>query len=97
MENLTGHTYLALKLSSSVVFMQPNIAAMGKIDLDDTDHVVASANLIPWPRKPVPLWAMPLPTSSTWDASHNGDIASGPHGSWPELPVRHRHFTRQLQ
>lgn len=45
-ENLTGHTYLALKLSSSVVFMQPNIAAMGKIDLDDTDHVVASANLI---------------------------------------------------
>ena len=37
-------TYLALKLSSSVVFMQPNIAAMGKIDLDDTDHVVASAN-----------------------------------------------------
>ena len=45
-ENLTGHTYLALKLSSSVVFMQPNVAAMGKIDLDDTDHVVASANLI---------------------------------------------------
>ena len=37
-------TYLALKLSSSVVFMQPNVAAMGKIDLDDTDHVVASAN-----------------------------------------------------
>ena len=26
--------------------MQPNIAAIGKIDLDDTDHVVASANLI---------------------------------------------------
>ena len=35
-----------LKLSSSVVFMPPNVAAMGKIDLDDTDHVVASANLI---------------------------------------------------
>ncbi len=45
-ENLTGHTYIALKLSSSVVFMQPNIAAIGKIDLDDTDNVIASANVI---------------------------------------------------
>lgn len=45
-ENLTGHEYIALKLSSSVVFMQPNIAAIGKIDLDDTDNVIASANVI---------------------------------------------------
>lgn len=45
-ENLTGHTYIALKLSSGVVFMQPNIAAIGKIDLDDTDNVIASANVI---------------------------------------------------
>lgn len=45
-ENLTGHTYIALKLSSSAVFMQPNIAAIGKIDLNDTDNVIASANVI---------------------------------------------------
>ena len=45
-ENLTGHTYVALKLSSSVVFLQPNISAIGKIDLDDTDNVIASANVI---------------------------------------------------
>ena len=45
-ENLTGHTYIALKLSSGVVFMQPNISAIGKIDLDDTDNVIASANVI---------------------------------------------------
>ena len=45
-ENLTGHTYVALKLSSSVVFMQPNMSAIGKIDLDDTDNVIASSNVI---------------------------------------------------
>ena len=45
-ENMTGHTYVALKLSSSVVFMQPNMSAIGKIDLDDTDNVIASANVI---------------------------------------------------
>lgn len=45
-ENLTGHTYVALKLSDSVVFMQPNVSAIGKIDLDDTDNVIASANVI---------------------------------------------------
>lgn len=45
-ENLTGHTYIALKLSDDVVFMQPNVSAIGKIDLDDTDNVIASANVI---------------------------------------------------
>lgn len=45
-ENLTGHSYIALKLSSDVVFMQPNVAAIGKIDLDDTANVVSSANVI---------------------------------------------------
>lgn len=45
-ENLSGHSYIAVKLPSSVVFMQPNIAAIGKVDLDDTDNVIASANVI---------------------------------------------------
>ena len=75
-ENLTGHTYLALKLSSSVVFMQPNIAAMGKIDLDDTDHVVASANLISVAQKAGTFVGDAAANVIDLDASYNGDIAS---------------------
>ena len=75
-ENLTGHTYLALKLSSSVVFMQPNVAAMGKIDLDDTDHVVASANLISVAQKAGTFVGDAAANVIDLDASYNGDIAS---------------------
>lgn len=45
-ENMSGHSYIAVKLTSSVVFMQPNISALGKIDLDDTENVIASENVI---------------------------------------------------
>lgn len=44
-ENTTGHEYLALKLSDSLVFVQPNMSVIGKIDLDD-ENVIASAKLI---------------------------------------------------
>lgn len=45
-ENMSGHNYIAVKLNPSVVFMQPNISALGKIDLDDTENVIASENVI---------------------------------------------------
>ena len=45
-ENVTGHQYLALKLSDSMVFAQPNMSIIGLIDLDDTENVIASENLI---------------------------------------------------
>lgn len=46
LENTTGHEYLAVKLSSSMVFTQPNMVIIGLVDLDDTENVIASANLI---------------------------------------------------
>lgn len=45
-ENLTGHQYVALKLSDTLVFTQPNVCMIGLIDLDDTENVIASAGLI---------------------------------------------------
>ena len=45
-ENVTGHQYIAVKLSSSMVLSQPNMAIIGLIDLDDTENVIASENLI---------------------------------------------------
>ncbi len=45
-ENVSGHAYIALKLSDTMVFVQPNMSIIGLIDLDDTENVIASANLI---------------------------------------------------
>ncbi len=45
-EAISGHTYIAVKLTDGVVFMQPNVAAVGKINIHDSENVIASANLI---------------------------------------------------
>ncbi len=44
-ENLSGHEYIAVLLPADVAFMQFNVSVLGKIDLDDTDHVIASDHL----------------------------------------------------
>ena len=45
-ENCTGHEYVAIKLNNDMIFIEPNIAIIGEIDLDDTENVIASENLI---------------------------------------------------
>lgn len=45
-ENATGTQYIAVKLSSSMAFAEPNMSIIGLIDLDDTENVIASENLI---------------------------------------------------
>ncbi len=45
-ENVSGHQYIALKLTDTLVMTQPNMVIIGLIDLDDTENVVASENLI---------------------------------------------------
>ncbi len=45
-ENFSGHTYIAVKLSSSLIVMNPNMGAIGLVSLNDTDNVIASDNLI---------------------------------------------------
>lgn len=45
-ENYTGKTYIAVKLSSDMITINPNMGAIGLVDLDDTDNVIASDNLI---------------------------------------------------
>ncbi len=45
-ENVTGHQYIALKLSDTMVMIQPNMSIIGAIDLDDAEHVIASPGLI---------------------------------------------------
>ena len=45
-ENFTGHTYIAVKLSSNMIAINPNMGAIGLVDLDDTANVIASSNLI---------------------------------------------------
>ena len=45
-ENVTGHQYIAVKLTDSMVMVEPNMSIIGAIDLDDAENVVASAGLI---------------------------------------------------
>ena len=45
-ENTTGSAYIAVKLTPDMAFAVPNQSVIGLIDLDDTENVVASANII---------------------------------------------------
>ncbi len=45
-ENCSGTQYIALKLNDDMIFLEPNLAVIGVIDLDDTDNVIASEKLI---------------------------------------------------
>ena len=45
-ENYTGHQYIAVKLSSGMIAISPNMGAIGLVDLDDTDNVIASEGII---------------------------------------------------
>ncbi len=45
-ENFTGTQYLAVQLNPDIVMINANTSALGKIDLDDTEHVIASDRLI---------------------------------------------------
>ena len=45
-ENASGTQYVAVKLTSTMAFSQPNMSVIGLIDLDDTENVMTSANLI---------------------------------------------------
>lgn len=45
-ENCSGHEYVAVKLNNDMIFLEPNIAVIGRVDLDDTENVIASPKLI---------------------------------------------------
>lgn len=45
-ENCSGTQYVALKLHDDLIFLEPNMAIIGEIDLDDTENVIASDRLI---------------------------------------------------
>ena len=45
-ENCSGTQYAAIKLNDDLLFLEPNMAVIGSIDLDDTENVIASPKLI---------------------------------------------------
>ena len=45
-ENCSGTQYVAIKLNDDLLFLEPNMAIIGSVDLDDTENVVASPKLI---------------------------------------------------
>ena len=45
-EVCTGHEFLAVLLPRSVAFFEANVSVLGLLDLDDTEHIIASDDLI---------------------------------------------------
>ena len=45
-ENCSGTQYAAIRLNDDLLFLEPNMAVIGEIDLDDTQNVIASSKLI---------------------------------------------------
>ena len=45
-ENHSGSQYIAVKVNADLAFICPNISVIGLIDLNDTEHVIASDRLI---------------------------------------------------
>ena len=45
-ENCSGTQYAAIRLNDDLLFLEPNMAVIGSVDLDDTENVIASPKLI---------------------------------------------------
>ena len=72
-ENATGHQYIALKLSDSMAFAQPNMSIIGLIDLDDSENVVASEGLIEVAKQAGTYVGDEEANTIDYVASYNGD------------------------
>ena len=49
-ENCSGHQYVAIKVPDSMIFLEPNMAVIGRVDLDDK-NIIASDKLIEMAQK----------------------------------------------
>lgn len=45
-ENCSGHQYVAIKVPDSMIFLEPNMAVIGRVDLNDKENIIASDKLI---------------------------------------------------
>ena len=77
-ENTTGTAYIAVKLTADMAFAVPNQSVIGLIDLDDTENVVASANLIEVAKAAGTYVGDEEANTIDYVASYNGDqVANG--------------------
>lgn len=76
-ENASGTQYVALKLSPSMAFAQPNMSIIGLIDLDDTENVIASKDLIAVAEKAGSYVGDKEANTINYVASYNADQAAG--------------------
>lgn len=76
-ENASGTQYVAIKLTSSMAFAQPNMSVIGLIDLDDTENVIASKNLIAVAEAAGSYVGSKEDNTIDYVASYNADQATG--------------------
>lgn len=76
-ENASGTQYVAVKLNSSMAFAQPNMSVIGMVDLDDTENVIASKDLIATAEKAGSYVGDKAANTIDYVASYNADQAVG--------------------
>lgn len=76
-ENASGTQYVALKLNGSLTFAQPNMSVIGLIDLDDTENVIASKDLIATAEKAGAYVGDKEANTIDYVASYNADQGVG--------------------
>ena len=82
-ENLSGHEYIAVLLPANVAFMQFNVSVLGRIDLDDTDHVIASDHLFDVAKKAGTFVGDEEENIIDYRASYNDYLMEIENEDWP--------------
>lgn len=82
-ENLSGHEYIAALLPADVCFMQFNVSVLGRIDLDDTDHVICSDHLFDVAKKAGTFVGDEEENIIDYRASYNDYLMATENEDWP--------------
>lgn len=82
-ECLSGHEYIAVLLPPDVTFMQFNVSVLGRIDLDDTDHVIASKHLFDVAKKAGTFVGDEKENIIDFRASYNDYMMKAEDEDWP--------------
>jgi dipeptidase len=92
-----SHCFLAVLLPRGVAFFQPNLSVLGLLDLDDTDHIIASEGIIELAQRAGTFVGDADKHIIDYRRSYNDYLVTVPHGATGEqVNVWRRNVTERL-
>jgi len=73
-ENCSGHQYVAIKCNDSMMFLEPNMTIIGRINLNDKDNVIASPGIMDVAQKAGTFVGDAAKNIIDWRASYDTNI-----------------------